>query len=153
MGKTIIDLGSSEATITDPSTYFIETQKIGETVTKKTVLTKIITYLQTLFAAKFDGSNTATGTTSVSINHTSGIATFTQNIAPQTQVNYSINNNTINAGDTILFTISGDFGNTAGVFQFVGYNAVNDAIDLFFYNAAASDPVDVNIVVAFEKIN
>ena len=152
MGKTIIDLGASEAEITDPSQYFIETQKIGDTVTKKTVLTKVVTYLQTLFAPKFNAANTATGTINVTINATSGVAIFTQNLPGGASAVYTITNNTAFTGDKFNISVSGDFGSTNGILQYIGYNCPGAAIDIFFYNPT-SDVMDVTFTVAFQKLN
>lgn len=49
MGKTILELDTSEASITDDSVYYIATQKSSDTKAKKTVLTKIVTYLKGVF--------------------------------------------------------------------------------------------------------
>lgn len=153
MGKTIIDLGNSEAVITDPSQYYIETQKIGDSVTKRTLLTKVITYLQTLFAPKFVATNTASGTTSVTINSKSGVATFTQKVAANSTANYSILNSMVTASSKIVFSVDADFGSTSGLLNLMGYNCTSGAIDLFFFNPALSDNFDASINVSFQILN
>jgi hypothetical protein len=152
MGKTILDLGVSEATITDPSTYFIETQKTGETVTKQTVLTKLITYLQTLFAEKFDASNTSTGTTSVTINAKSGVATFTASVGADTSpTSFTINNTSITASSKINLNLS-YFPSGDEMCAISAYKASNGSVLIYFTNYSAVN-ADEPKIVSFQILN
>lgn len=153
MGKTIIDLANSEAAITDPSQYYIETQKIGDSSTKRTLLTKLITYLQAVFAPKFVATNTASGATTVTINAKSGVATFTQDVVANSTANYTITNSQVTVSSKILFSVDADFGGTAGLLNLMGYNCAAGAVDLYFHNPELSNDFDVDINVSFQILN
>lgn len=153
MGKTILELDTSEASITDDSVYYIATQKSSDTKAKKTVLTKIVTYLKGVFQSKVNTDNVATGTTEVTINATSGVATFTEPIASTTRQLFIINNNKIEDGDVLDISLSGDFGSTDGIIQLIGYKCGVGVIDIYVYNNSSSDTFDVPVNIVFSKAN
>lgn len=152
MGKTIIDLTDSEATITNPSQYYIETQKIGDSITKRTLFTKVITYLQTLFAPKFVPTNTATGASSVTINATSGVAVFTSSLGMGSQNSYTINNNLVSSGTYVSLSLK---TSSTGVPMIAGYYTTSGVINIRVYNAddGSGDATDADWYISFELLN
>lgn len=152
MGKTIIDLANSEAAITDPSQYYIETQKIGDSSTKRTLLTKLITYLQTVFAPKFVATNTASGTTSVTINATSGVATFTADVVQGVEYTaFTINNNLV-TNDTLLRLDLSYVPNDTETCQISSYGCSSGVINIFMTNFSGVDAT-LQKSISFQILN
>jgi hypothetical protein len=97
--------------------------------------------------------NTATGTTSVSINATSGVATFTQVLVKKANAYYEINNTSIAAGDFIECNL---FYTGAGFPIIMHYQTISDRIRLHIGNIAVDGGsginTDADLVVTFRKI-
>ena len=97
--------------------------------------------------------NTATGTTSVSINATSGVATFTQILGKKSNAYYDINNTEIEAGDFIECNL---FYTGAGFPILMHYQTISDRIRLHIGNVAvdggSGTDTNANLVVTFRKI-
>jgi len=119
--------------------------------------TNQLAILNTLYANyiinQFNDTNTASGTTSVTINGRSGVATFTQTISAGSKVNYSISNSSVTSSTKLNLSLDADFGSTTGLLDLMGYNCTNGAIDLFFYNPEVSNDFDVDISVSFQVLN
>lgn len=153
MGKTIIDLGNSEATITDPSQYYIETQKNGESVTKRTLLTKVITYLQTLFAPKFNAANTATGASSVTINARSGVATFTDAVlAGDNPKDFIVLNSLITTNSKVIYSLYYEPNDTE-VLHVLSYQCVNGQLLFRVFCLNGYGGANQNITISFQILN
>ena len=97
--------------------------------------------------------NTATGTTSVSINATSGVATFTQILGKKSNAYYDINNTEIEAGDFIECHL---FYTGAGFPIIMHYQTISNRIRLHIGNVAvdggSGTDTNANLVVTFRKI-
>lgn len=103
MGKTILDLNDSESEITNPSVYYIETQKTGETTSKKTVLSKLITYLSTVFATETFAETVGDNAVSTANSYTDGVAATKQN-------KFDVDNNNNDTGNVYSGTLNGESG-------------------------------------------
>ena len=97
--------------------------------------------------------NTATGTTSVTINATSGVATFTQRLNGKSNAYYEINNTSIAAGDFIECNL---FYTGAGFPIIMHYQTISNRIRLHIGNIAVDGGSGTNtnadLVVTFRKI-
>ena len=102
---------------------------------------------------EYDLNNTATGTTTVTINATSGVATFTQVITRKTSANYNINNTSIALDDKIEFSLS---YTGAGYPLIMHYSTIANRIILHIANVAVDGgsgvDTNANLVVTFRKI-
>jgi hypothetical protein len=98
-------------------------------------------------------TNTATGTTSVTINATSGVATFTQVLGRKSNAYYEINNTSIAAGDFIECNL---FYTGAGFPILMHYQTISNRIRLHIGNVAvdggAGTDTNADLVVTFRKI-
>jgi hypothetical protein len=98
-------------------------------------------------------TNTATGTTSVTINDTSGVATFTQILGRKSNAYYEINNTSIAAGDFIECHL---FYTGAGFPIIMHYQTISNRIRLHIGNPAIDGgtglDTNANLVVTFRKI-
>lgn len=152
MGKTILELNASEAVITNPENYYFETHKQGDATSKKTVLTKITTYLATLFQEKFNASNTATGEFNVTINAKSGIATFTGIVGADTVPTvFSMENNFITTSSIIRFDLSYAAGGDE-MCAIAAYVPLNGSVDIFFTNYSGIN-AEQDKIVSFQILN
>lgn len=153
MGKTILELNASEAVITNPENYYFETHKQGDATSKKTVLTKITTYFATLFQEKFNASNTATGTTSVTINAKSGVATFNATVvAGEDPISFVINNNLVTPNTKILYSINYS-PNDVEVLLLLNYNCSNGVINFQLYCLTNTGDANQPKQIAFQILN
>ena len=102
---------------------------------------------------EYDLNNTATGTTTVTINATSGVATFTQVLAKKSSANFQINNTEIEAGDYIECNLS---YTGAGYPLIMHYSTIANRIILHIANVAVDGgsgvDTNANLVVTFRKI-
>jgi hypothetical protein len=127
---------------------------LGEPSADEDAATKIyVDNLVSGFQSQYDLNNTATGTTSVSINATSGVATFTQILGKKTNAYYEINNTSIEAGDFIECHL---YYTGAGFPIIMHYQTTSDRIRLHIGNPAidggAGLDTNANLVVTFRKI-
>jgi hypothetical protein len=127
---------------------------LGDPTANQDAATKIyVDSLSTGFQTEYNLENTATGTTSVSINATSGVATFTQTLAKKSNANYQINNSTIAADDFIECHL---FYTGAGYPLIMHYSTIAGRIILHIGNIAvdggAGIDTNANLVVTFRKI-
>ena len=105
------------------------------------------------FQTNYDLGNTASGTTAVTINATSGVATFTQTLSAKSNIYFNINNTTIVAGDLIECNL---FYTGAGFPMIMHYQTVADRIRIHIGNVAvdggSGTATNANLVVTFRKI-
>lgn len=100
----------------------------------------------------FDESNAATAGGTVTINATSGVATFTLSVSPNATAFLNINNSEISANDLILWSVKYDNG--GGILIPCYYRTINGLITFWLYNAASAGfPTSGDIVISFKKIN
>jgi len=127
---------------------------LGDPSSDQDAATKIyVDNLVSGFQSQYDLNKAATGTTSVSINATSGVATFTQTLAKKSNAYYEINNTSIAAGDFIECHL---FYTGAGFPIIMHYQTISNRIRLHIGNPAVdgSNGIDTNanLVVTFRKI-
>jgi len=125
---------------------------LGEPSADEDAATKI--YVDGLISGlEYNLGNTATGTTSVTINATSGVATFTQILAKKSNAYYEINNTSIAAGDFIECNL---FYTGAGFPIIMHYQTISNRIRLHIGNVAVDGGSGTNtnadLVVTFRKI-
>jgi hypothetical protein len=125
---------------------------LGEPSSDQDAATKI--YVDGLVSGlEYNLGNTATGTTSVSINATSGVATFTQILGRKSNAYYEINNTSIAAGDFIECHL---FYTGAGFPIIMHYQTISNKIRLHIGNPAIDGgtglDTNANLVVTFRKI-
>jgi hypothetical protein len=125
---------------------------IGEPSADEDAATKI--YVDGLVSGlEYNLGNTATGTTSVTINATSGVATFTQRLNGKSNAYYEINNTSIAAGDFIECNL---FYTGAGFPIIMHYQTISNRIRLHIGNIAVDGGSGTNtnadLVVTFRKI-
>jgi hypothetical protein len=98
-------------------------------------------------------TNTATGTTSVTINATSGVATFTQTLSAKSNAYYQVNNTSIALGDKIEFNL---FYTGAGFPIIMHYETINNRIRFHVGNPAidggSGTATTADLVITFRKI-
>jgi hypothetical protein len=101
----------------------------------------------------YDLLNIATGVASVTINATSGVATFTQIITKKTSANFQINNSTIAVGDFVEFSLQ---YTGAGYPLIMHYQTLSNRIIFHIANIAvdggAGTDTTTNLIVSFRKI-
>jgi len=102
---------------------------------------------------KLNIANTATGTTSVTINAESGVAIFTDTINHNASANFTIQNSEIEAGDCIAYGLeySGD-----GYPSILHYVITGGVITLHIANlrvGGGSPNTNQNLIVWFSKVN
>jgi hypothetical protein len=127
---------------------------LGDPTANQDAATKIyVDSLSTGFQTEYNLENTATGTTSVTINDTSGVATFTQILGKKSNAYYEINNTSIEAGDFIECHL---FYTGAGFPIIMHYQTVSNRIRLHIGNPAidggSGTDTNANLVVTFRKI-
>jgi hypothetical protein len=125
---------------------------LGEPSSDQDAATKI--YVDGLVSGlEYNLGNTATGTTSVSINATSGVATFTQRLNSKSNAYYEINNTSIEAGDFIECHL---FYTGAGFPIIMHYQTISNRIRLHIGNPAidggSGTNTNADLVVTFRKI-
>jgi hypothetical protein len=125
---------------------------LGEPSADEDAATKI--YVDGLISGlEYNLGNTATGTTSVTINATSGVATFTQRLNGKSNAYYEINNTSIAAGDFIECNL---FYTGAGFPIIMHYQTISNRIRLHIGNVAVDGGSGTNtnadLVVTFRKI-
>ena len=101
----------------------------------------------------YDLSKVATGTTTVTINSDSGVATFTQSIIRKTSVYLEVNNTQIEAGDLIEHDLRYE---GVGYPLIMHYRTEESKIRFHFANIAVDGgggiDTDSDLVVTFRKI-
>jgi hypothetical protein len=101
----------------------------------------------------YDLINTGSGATSVTINATSGVATFTQILTRKTSANFQINNSTIAVGDFVEFSLQ---YTGAGYPLIMHYQTLLGRIIFHIANPAvdggAGTDTTTNLIVSFRKI-
>jgi hypothetical protein len=125
---------------------------LGEPSADEDAATKI--YVDNLVSGlEYNLGNTATGTTFVSINAISGVATFTQILGKKSNAYYEIVNTSIAAGDFIECNL---FYTGAGFPILMHYETVSNKIRLHIGNVAvdggSGTDTNANLVVTFRKI-
>lgn len=102
---------------------------------------------------EYNLGNTASGTTAVTINSTSGVATFTQVLAKKSSDYYEINNTEIAEGTFIECNLKYD---GAGYPLIMHYRTIANRIRIHIANVAvdggAGTDTNSNLVVTFRKI-
>jgi hypothetical protein len=102
---------------------------------------------------EYNLANTATGASAVTINATSGVATFTQVLTRKTSANYNINNTSIALDDKIEFSL---YYTGAGYPLIMHYSTIANRIILHIANVAVDGgsgvDTNANLVVTFRKI-
>ena len=97
--------------------------------------------------------NTESGTTAVTINATSGVATFTQVLAKKSSAYYEINNTSIAEGDFIECNLKYD---GAGFPLIMHYRTIANRIRIHIANVAVDGgsgiDTNANLIVTFRKI-
>ena len=127
---------------------------LGEPSADEDAATKIyVDNLVSGFQSQYDLNKSATGSTSVSINFTSGVATFTQILGKKSNAYYDINNTEIEAGDFIECHL---FYTGAGFPILMHYQTISNRIRLHIGNVAvdggSGTDTNANLVVTFRKI-
>jgi hypothetical protein len=101
----------------------------------------------------YDLINTGSGTTTATINATSGVATFTQVLTRKTSANFQINNTSIALGDFVEFSL---YYTGVGYPVIMHYNTIANKIIFHIANIAvdggAGIDTNANLVVTFRKI-
>jgi hypothetical protein len=97
--------------------------------------------------------NTGSGATNVTINATSGVATFTQTLSAKSNAYYNIDNTSILAGDKVEFSL---YYEGAGFPIIMHYNTVANRIRFHVGNPAvdggAGTATNADLVITFRKI-
>ena len=127
---------------------------LGDPTANQDAATKI--YVDGLaggFQTNYDLGNVASGTSAVTINATSGVATFTQVLTRKTSANYNINNTSIALDDKIEFSL---YYTGAGYPLIMHYSTIANRIILHIANVAVDGgsgvDTNANLVVTFRKI-
>jgi hypothetical protein len=113
-------------------------------------------YVDTAVATRqlnYNLTNTGSGATNVTINATSGVATFTQTLSAKSNAYYNIDNTSILAGDKVEFSL---YYEGAGFPIIMHYNTVANRIRLHVGNVAvdggSGTATNADLVVTFRKI-
>ena len=105
------------------------------------------------FQTNYDLGKAASGASAVTINATSGVATFTQVLTRKTSANYNINNTSIALDDKIEFSL---YYTGAGYPLIMHYSTIANKIILHIANVAVDGgsgvDTNANLVVTFRKI-
>jgi len=126
---------------------------LGEPSADEDAATKI--YVDGLVSGlEYNLGNTATGTTSVTINATSGVATFTQILGKRTNAYYVINNTSIEAGDFIECNLQYNGAGYPLIMHYrtdsagkISIHLANPSVD-----GGSGTDTNANLVVTFRKI-
>ena len=127
---------------------------LGEPSADEDAATKIyVDGLVSGFQSQYDLGNVASGASAVTINATSGVATFTQVLTKKNNAYYEINNTSIAEGDFIECHL---FYTGAGYPLIMHYQTISNRIRLHIGNIAvdggAGTNTNANLVVTFRKI-
>jgi hypothetical protein len=127
---------------------------LGDPTANQDAATKIyVDGLSGGFQTNYDLGNVATGASAVTINATSGVATFTQVLTKKNNAYYNINNASIEAGDFVEFNLQYE---GAGFPIIMHYSTIESRIRLHIGNIAvdggAGTDTNANLVVTFRKI-
>jgi hypothetical protein len=127
---------------------------LGDPTADQDAATKIyVDSLSTGFQTEYNLENTATGTTSVTINDTSGVATFTQRLNSKSNAYYQIDNTEIEEGDYIECNLR---YNGAGFPIIMHYQTIANRIRIHMGNPAvdggSGTNTDADLIVTFRKI-
>jgi hypothetical protein len=102
---------------------------------------------------EYDLNNTATGTTTVTINATSGVATFTQTLSAKSNIYFDINNTQIQTNSLLECNL---FYNGAGFPIIMHYRTETNKIRFHIGNIAvdggSGTATNANLVITFRKI-
>jgi hypothetical protein len=127
---------------------------LGDPTANQDAATKI--YVDGLaggFQTNYDLGNVASGASAVTINATSGVATFTQVLTRKTSANYNINNTSIELDDKIEFSL---YYTGAGYPLIMHYSTIANRIILHIANVAVDGgsgvDTNANLIVTFRKI-
>jgi hypothetical protein len=101
----------------------------------------------------YDLANAASGTATVTINATSGVATFTQTLSGKSNAYYQVNNTSIALGDKIEFSL---YYTGAGFPIIMHYNTLSNRIRFHVGNPAidggSGTATNADLVITFRKI-
>ena len=127
-------------------------RELGDPSDNQDAATKI--YVDGLVSGlEYNLGNTASGASAVTINATSGVATFTQVLTRKTSANYNINNTSIALDDKIEFSL---YYTGAGYPLIMHYSTIANRIILHIANVAVDGgsgvDTNANLVVTFRKI-
>ena len=127
---------------------------LGDPTANQDAATKIyVDGLSGGFQTNYDLGNVASGASAVTINATSGVATFTQVLAKKSSANYNINNTSIELDDKIEFSL---YYTGAGYPLIMHYSTIANRIILHIANVAVDGgsgvDTNANLVVTFRKI-
>jgi hypothetical protein len=124
---------------------------LGDPSSEQDAATKI--YVDSTTQANYNLENTSSGTTSVTINATSGVATFTQVVVRRTSANFQVNNTSIAAGDFVEFSLQ---YTGAGYPLIMHYQTLSNRIIFHIANIAVDGLLGIdtnaNLIVTFRKI-
>lgn len=95
---------------------------------------------------------TATGTTSVTINSTSGVATFTTVISYENTVSLVINNTNITTDSIVQLSLK---SNSTGAPTITKYSTSSGVLSINVLNVADGngDPTDADLIISFQILN
>ena len=101
---------------------------------------------------KFNAANTASGITSLTINATSGVATFTENIQTSNEFTvFLINNSSVSTGSKIFYSLEynpndAEFCNIASYYCGIG-------VIIFYMTNTSGQNADQPKVISFQILN
>lgn len=100
----------------------------------------------------FDASNTASGTTSVTINATSGVATFTTVIPYESTASLVINNTNITTDSIVQLSLK---SNSTGAPTITKYSTSSGVLAINVLNVADGngDPTDDDLIISFQILS
>ena len=101
---------------------------------------------------KFNAANTASGTTSVTINATSGVATFTESIPTSNEfTTFTINNSSVSTGYKIFYSLEYN-PNDAEFCNIASYYCGSGVITFYVTNTSGQS-ADQPKVISFQILN
>lgn len=117
----------------------------------KKIIDSLINFVKSGFQPKFDATNTATGSTSVTLNTTSGVIIFTSPVISGTPMQYTLNNSKATINSVVMYSLSYENASDENIIP-LGYTASNGAISFFIglYNGFTSEP---RVVINFQILN
>ena len=127
---------------------------LGNPTANQDAATKIyVDGLVSGFQGEYNLENVASGASAVTINATSGVATFTEVVVRRTSANFQVNNTSIAAGDFVEFSLQ---YTGAGYPLIMHYQTLSNRIIFHIANIAVDGLLGIdtnaNLIVAFRKI-
>ncbi len=109
-------------------------------------------YITNQITARFNPSNTASSTTSLTLEGTSGVAVFDDIIAADRSVILTINNTSITTGSILWVSLKYDNGGSGGKPTITNYWTQNEIIYIEVYNLDDTNDTATDISIAFQII-